>query len=107
MFQVIHTFFHILHPYHRPQRSPTMTQIVPVTDFPDTSARYPSLAGRRVFITGGGSGIGASLVEGFARQGAHVAFIDTARTGSEQLSRALVAKGLGAPWYRHCDVSDV
>jgi D-xylose 1-dehydrogenase len=84
-----------------------MPQIVPVTDFPDSSARYPSLAGRRVFITGGGSGIGASLVEGFARQGAHVAFIDTARAGSEQLSRALVAKGLGAPWYRHCDVSDV
>ena len=30
--------------------------------------RYPSLAGRRVFITGGGTGIGAAIVEGFVRQ---------------------------------------
>lgn len=36
---------------------------------------YPDLKGASVFITGGGSGIGASLTEGFLRQGAKVAFI--------------------------------
>ena len=40
-----------------------------------TAATYPDLSGASVFITGGGSGIGASLTEGFLRQDAKVAFI--------------------------------
>jgi NAD(P)-dependent dehydrogenase (short-subunit alcohol dehydrogenase family) len=36
---------------------------------------FPDLAGASVFITGGGSGIGAALTEGFLRQGAKVAFV--------------------------------
>ena len=39
-------------------------------------ATYPSLAGRRVLVTGGASGIGASIVEHFASQGSHVGFLD-------------------------------
>ena len=39
-------------------------------------ATYPSLAGRAVLVTGGASGIGASVVEHFAAQGARVGFID-------------------------------
>ena len=41
-------------------------------------ATYPSLKDRSVFITGGGSGIGASLVRHFAAQGSRVAFVDIA-----------------------------
>ena len=47
------------------------------------SATYPSLAGKRVVITGGGSGIGAGLVEAFARQGAETIFVDI-QEGREQ-----------------------
>lgn len=39
-------------------------------------ARYPSLAGRHVLVTGGGSGIGAAFVRAFIDQGANVSFID-------------------------------
>ena len=42
----------------------------------DQFATYPSLRGRRVLITGGASGIGASLVEHFVGQGSHVGFLD-------------------------------
>ncbi|GKY86562.1 SDR family NAD(P)-dependent oxidoreductase [Sinisalibacter aestuarii] len=41
-----------------------------------TKAIFPDLEGASVFITGGGSGIGAALVDGFLAQGARVAFID-------------------------------
>lgn len=49
------------------------------------AARFPSLAGKGVFVSGGGSGIGAALVEAFARQGAKVFFVDIAAESSAQL----------------------
>ena len=70
-------------------------------------AQYPSLRGRRVFITGGGSGIGAALVEAFALQGAQVAFVDTASDASQALCERVQAQGGPKPWWRPCDVRDV
>src|SRR3546814_7669188 len=64
-----------------------------MVDAPPSGARYPSLAGKRVIVSGGGSGIGEGIVEGFARQGTAVAFVDIQTTPSE----ALVARLADAP----------
>ncbi|MET0349304.1 MAG: SDR family oxidoreductase [Rhizobacter sp.] len=74
---------------------------------PTSLAVYPSLRGRRVFITGGGTGIGAAMVSAFAEQGALVAFIDIAEAPSRELAASLAAAGHTAPWWRACDVRDV
>jgi NAD(P)-dependent dehydrogenase (short-subunit alcohol dehydrogenase family) len=66
-------------------------------------ARYPDLAGRTVFVSGGGSGIGAAFVRAFAAQDARVAFIDI----DDAASQALAAELGASVRYRHCDVRDV
>jgi NAD(P)-dependent dehydrogenase (short-subunit alcohol dehydrogenase family) len=70
-------------------------------------AIYPSLRGRSVFITGGGSGIGASLTESFARQGSLVAFVDVAETAAHALVEKIEAAGMPRPWFRKTDVTDI
>lgn len=73
----------------------------------EEQASYPSLAGRSVFVTGGGSGIGAAIVEAFARQGARTAFVDVAEEPSMTLLERLKREGFANLWYRRCDVTDV
>jgi NAD(P)-dependent dehydrogenase (short-subunit alcohol dehydrogenase family) len=71
-----------------------------------TGAIYPDLEGRTVLVTGGGSGIGASIVRAFARQKAKVGFLDIA----DEASRALVAELSGqgqAVHFEHCDLTDI
>jgi D-xylose 1-dehydrogenase len=70
-------------------------------------ARYPSLQGRRVLITGGASGIGEAFVAHFAEQGARVAFFDIQDDAAEQLTERLAASGYPVPLYRHCDLTDI
>ena len=48
-------------------------------------ARYFDLENKRVFITGGGSGIGASIVESFCEQGSQVFFVDINKKESQKL----------------------
>ena len=69
-------------------------------------ARYPSLIDKVVFITGGGSGIGAAMVEAFVAQKANVAFVDIQAEPSKALAARLGASG-PAPLFEHCDITDV
>ncbi|MBA4265786.1 MAG: 3-oxoacyl-ACP reductase [Comamonadaceae bacterium] len=70
-------------------------------------ASFPSLRQRAVFVTGGGSGIGAAIVAAFAEQGARVAFVDVAQQASEDLIQRLADAGHPRPWWRACDVRDI
>ena len=70
-------------------------------------AIYPSLKDRAVFVTGGGSGIGASIVEHFCAQGSKVAFVDIAREASEALVKTIAGKGLPAPLFMECNITDI
>jgi NAD(P)-dependent dehydrogenase (short-subunit alcohol dehydrogenase family) len=62
-------------------------------------ASYPSLKDRAVFISGGGSGIGASIVEHFAAQGAKVGFVDIDEAASKALGAKIAAAGHPEPLF--------
>lgn len=70
-------------------------------------AVYPSLKGRAVFITGGGSGIGASMVEHFCEQGARVAFVDVASAPSRNLSEKVEKSTGEKPLFIEYDLRDI
>lgn len=70
-------------------------------------ALYPSLQDRAVLITGGATGIGQTLVEAFAAQGARVAFIDLAAAEGEALAARLAGSARHAPAFVAADLSQV
>lgn len=72
-----------------------------------TTTTYPSLRDRNVFVTGGGSGIGASIVEHFCAQGSKVAFVDIAEGPSRALVDAIGKAGNPAPLFLPCDLRDI
>ncbi|MBA4095537.1 MAG: 3-oxoacyl-ACP reductase [Rhodospirillum sp.] len=69
--------------------------------------KFPSLRGKAVFVTGGGSGIGAAIVEGFVDQGARVAFVDIDETASKALCDQLRAQYGATPHFTRCDITDI
>jgi D-xylose 1-dehydrogenase len=69
------------------------------------SAIYSDLEGQVVLVTGGGTGIGESIVRSFAEQKCKVAFIDIARDESAKLAEDLTAKG-HIVRFEHADLRD-
>jgi D-xylose 1-dehydrogenase len=75
-----------------------------------TLARFPSLAGKTVLITGGATGIGAAFVEHFFDQGAKVAFFDIDTDAGEALADQLgadLAEGQVRPMFLRVDLTDI
>ena len=70
-------------------------------------AQYPSLADKGVFVTGGGSGIGASIVEHFCAQGARVTFVDINEPASTALCARIRDAAMRPPTFIACDLRDV
>jgi NAD(P)-dependent dehydrogenase (short-subunit alcohol dehydrogenase family) len=70
------------------------------------TALYPSLKDKRIVVTGGGSGIGAAIVEAFANQGSEVIFIDIAVEESMRLAEQLDRVPI-RPVFRKCDLTDL
>lgn len=69
-------------------------------------ARYPSLTGTPVIVSGGASGIGEALVRNFAGQGAKVGFVDIQADRGAALAAELTAQG-HAVRFTPCDITDM
>jgi len=69
------------------------------------AARFDDLVDRSVFITGGGSGIGAALTEGFLRQDARVAFVG--RSDASGFVDRMEAETGRRPHFIRCDITDI
>ena len=69
--------------------------------------KYFDLKNKRVFISGGGSGIGASIVEHFCEQNSEVYFIDIDVKASNKLIKSIKKKKLKAPNFIECNILDV
>jgi D-xylose 1-dehydrogenase len=78
-----------------------------MSDKPASFAVYPSLRGRAVLVTGGATGIGASMVEHFARQGALVAFFDVQDGPAEELVESVGREAETTPRYFRCDLTNI
>jgi len=70
-----------------------------------SSAIFPDLKDASVYITGGGSGIGANLTDGFMAQGARVAFIG--RSDATDFCDQMEQKHGRRPLFIQGDITDI
>lgn len=73
----------------------------------DQPAIFSSLKGKVVFVTGGGSGIGESIVTHFCQQGAKVTFVDLAEAPSRALCERIAKDGHAKPDFIQCDLRNI
>ena len=71
------------------------------------TVKYHDLENKRVFVTGGGSGIGASIVEHFCEQESEVYFIDINDEESNKLIKKCKEKNFSVPSFIKCDLLNI
>ena len=71
------------------------------------TAKYFDLKNKKVFITGGGSGIGASIVEHFCEQDSEVYFVDINVKESNKLISDIKNKKFKVPTFIECDLLNI
>ena len=69
--------------------------------------KYYDLENKRVFITGGGSGIGASIVEHFCEQGVEVYFFDINKKEAQKTINKIKKKKLKIPTFIECNIKKI
>ena len=69
--------------------------------------KYFDLENKVVFITGGGSGIGASIVEHFCEQQSKVFFVDINEEESHKVIKVCTDKKLSIPTFIKCDLKNI
>ena len=69
--------------------------------------KYFDLENKLVFITGGGSGIGSSIVEHFCEQKSKVFFVDINVEESQKVIKVCKEKKLSIPTFIKCDLKDI
>lgn len=69
--------------------------------------QFPDLRDQTVFITGGGSGIGAEFTRAFSEQGARVGFVCLRRKTANQLCDEIEANGYLRPLFIRCDIRNI
>lgn len=69
--------------------------------------KFPDLKDQTVFITGGGSGIGAEFTRAFAAQGAKVGFVSLRRRTADRLCDEVEESHHHRPLFIRCDVRDI
>jgi NAD(P)-dependent dehydrogenase (short-subunit alcohol dehydrogenase family) len=84
-----------------------MTVHAELVEVPVETARYPSLRGKSVLITGGGSGIGAGIVEHFCAQDCRVGFIELNGEVAQATADAVAAKTGNRPQHAVADLRDI
>ncbi len=70
-------------------------------------ATYPDLSNCNVLVTGGASGIGASIVSAFCQQGANVAFIDIDAASADKLIHEIVEQSFATPIFQYCNLAEL